>query len=882
MILKVRSFGLILAINSLICAAALAQPVVTLASPMGGTLAEGTNVPVTTTVSPAASLSAVELLANGQKITLFLAATATQPFSYTLKDLLPGSYTLVARATSATSQTALSNAIPLLVTFADGTVGPYAHWNFDKGLDYWKLVGDWRPEGSIGWHGTPSLWGFVLQEGNFAASPGVALQAGETYSVEFVDACRSAGVPIRVLFAPAQSLQDTTFIFGYKSSPTSEFQVRRAGTFVAPRTGVYHLIIRHDWRSGSYQKMYFDNVRLRGNGLNIAPLSKITFPAAATLTVPTGATVSLQSQATDPDGTVTKVVYFANDQRIGESTAPDYAFEWAGFAPGTYVVSSRAVDAQGGSVGYVPLRLVVVPNTFTSASYLGGALDTEDVRGSVIQQNGAVVLAANLGADVAFPNVPTRLLNGATAASMGCLLRLTADGKTVLAFTRLAARVTDLARDSTDQLYLAAGADGMLKLNVAADTIRWRKTMPAGRSVWRVDAGPGGTNMYLSSTGTDPDTQLSGTEIRVQDANGLEMSNFGAVSQYSSDVVVDEASGTAIAVGFKNFNAQTNAGRLPVYVPVIRGKSFDGTVTRYVDYDWQPDSLLADGTRNPRWINAPENNMADVRAFRASLGLDGKLYVAYEVAGGNHALRYGPTDIRQRVTIVGGDNFSDFNYSNTEIKLVVGRYEPGTGQYLLGQQFTARLPNTKANTVFSKFGAVAADEDGRAYVTGASAYGIPITVDHHPGDYLGGAYLLILSPDMATREAVVRLTTDGRGYTLAVKNRDYFVWGGMTRSVLFRETPVQPTPGSLQDGWFATLSRATLSRCLVAGERESLKSGGWQQPGTWGCGLIPTGTERAIVRPGHTVMLTGQGAASQLLEWGKLKLGQGAGLKLGR
>ena len=862
----------------------IAQPQAGIITPQTNlTFAEGVDIPVSlTAISPVGSLSAIELLLNGQKLTTFLAATATQPYSYTLKDLLPASYTLTARAINNAGAGGTSVPVLMQVRFTDGYVGPYVHWNFDKGLEYWKLVGDWRPEGAIGWHGTPSLWGFVLQGGNFAASPGIALKTGETYTVEFVDACKSSNIPIRVLSAPAQSLQDTTFIFGYTASSTSNFQVRRAGTFVAPRDGIYHLIIRHDWRSGSFQKMYFDNVRVRGNGLNIAPLSKITFPGVATLTVPVGSTMSLQSSANDPDGSVVRVDYYADNQRIGQSTvAPNYLFDWSGYSTGTYAVTARAVDNQGATAAYVPLQTVMVANNFTAASYLGGISDAEDVRGSVIQRNGAIVLGANLGA-VSFPGVVPKLLNGATTTSPGCLLKLTADGKTVLALTRLATRVTDLTRDSTDNLYLAAGADGMLKLNIAADTILWKKTMPAGRYVWRVDAGPGGTNMYLSSTSTDPDAQLSGTEIKVQDANGVQLGNFGAVSQYSGDVVVDEASGTAIAVGFRNFNAQTNAGRLPVYVPVIRGMSFDCATTKYVTYNWEADSLLANGTRNPRWVNAPENNMADVRAFRASLGLDGKLYVAYEVAGGNHLLRYSPFNISERVTIVGGDNFSSFSNSNTEIKLFAGRYEPATGQYLLGQQFTARLPNTRANTVFSKYGAIAADEDGRTYVTGASAFGIPITVDHQPGDYLGGAYLLILSPDMATREAVVRLTTDGRGYTLAIKNRDYFVWGGMTKTVLFRVSPLQPAPGSLQDGWFATLSRTALSRCTQARVRESQHSGAWQNPGTWGCGLLPTFTEKALIRPGHTLTLTGQGTANQLIDYGKLIIAPGAHLKAGQ
>jgi Bacterial Ig domain len=873
------------------------------------TFAEGTDftVSVTATAPASATNIRVQLLQNGTAISSQSATaplTPSMPFSFTIKDGLPGSFSLTARlisspvASSSTSGTITSAVVGYVMTFADGTIKPYIHWNFDNGLEYWKLVGDWRPEGAIGWHDTPSLWGFTLAEGNFASSPGMQLTAGQSYTLTMLDETKSNSIPIRVYLTPNQSLADTAQVLTtFRAQGPDDFTVVRGATFTAPRTGVFHITFRHDWRSGSYQKMYFDNIRVVGPGLNIAPLCKITFPTNATITIPTGATVSLQASASDPDGSIARVDYVANGQIVGTSTKPpSYTFDWAVLTDGTYDLVARATDNGGAAVGYVPMKTIVISNSFTSATYLGGTGDTDEVRGSVIQQNGAIVLAANVS-DRAFPGVPVRLLNGAAATSPGCIIKLTADGKTILAVTRVSAFVSDLATDASDNLYVAASSGGYLKLNPSADTLVWKFTPPAGQNVFRVDAGPSGINAIVTSTNalTAVDSQLSGTNIRSFDAAGNLLNDFGDISQYTSDVAVHETSQTIIGIGFRNTKAQTSLDPAapnpqPIYIPVIRGWNYNGSVTKYSAYNWDANARITnpDGTTalNPRWVNVPENNMADVRAFRCSIGRDDKLYVCYEVAGGNHVLRYNPFSVTTVAPVVGGDTWFNFANSNTEIKVVVGRYDPPTGNVLLSQQFTARLPSTKANTVFTKYGAVEADEDGRVYVTGASAFGLPLTIDHQPGDYTGGAFLLILSPDMTRREVVLRLITDGQGHTIAIKNRDYFVWGGKTKGTapLYAVNPLQPARTSPVDGWFAVMSRTTLTRCTDASVRQSLQSGDWRNPITWGCGLIPSVLERTIVQPGHIVTLDKPGEAANLTEQpgGTLRFKNGGRLRLGQ
>jgi len=44
----------------------------------------------------------------------------------------------------------------------------------------------------------------------------------------------------------------------------------------------------------------------------------------------------------------------------------------------------------------------------------------------------------------------------------------------------------------------------------------------------------------------------------------------------------------------------------------------------------------------------------DTRGYRCAIGRDGRLYIAFEAAGGNHLFRYSPTDINEPFKLVGG------------------------------------------------------------------------------------------------------------------------------------------------------------------------------------------------------------------------------------
>lgn len=81
--------------------------------------------------------------------------------------------------------------------------------------------------------------------------------------------------------------------------------------------------------------------------VNAAPGVTLTSPATgASFTAP--ATVSLAATASDTDGTIAKVEFFQGATLIATVTSSPYQYSWTGVAQGTYSVTAKATDNDGG------------------------------------------------------------------------------------------------------------------------------------------------------------------------------------------------------------------------------------------------------------------------------------------------------------------------------------------------------------------------------------------------------------------------------------------------------------------------------------------------------------------------------------------------------
>jgi hypothetical protein len=122
---------------------------------------------------------------------------------------------------------------------------------------------------------------------------------------------------------------------------------RGAGTITAtaPRNaniappGVYMLVVVDAAGVPSVARM----IRVAGNS---SPAVALTAPASGA-TFPAPATVAITANASDSDGTVARVEFFAGTTKLGEDTTAPYSFDWTGVGAGTYAITARATDDRG-------------------------------------------------------------------------------------------------------------------------------------------------------------------------------------------------------------------------------------------------------------------------------------------------------------------------------------------------------------------------------------------------------------------------------------------------------------------------------------------------------------------------------------------------------
>lgn len=440
----------------------------------------------------------------------------------------------------------------------------------------------------------------------------------------------------------------------------------------------------------------------------------------------------------------------------------------------------------------------------SSSSYVGDDTDTDQVKGSRIQSDGTIVLAANIGK--AKPgNIAPTLLNNVTATAGGAVIRLSADGRTVLSVTRLAEKVNDLALDGSNNIFVAAGTAGIFKLAPNADAVIWNRL--SGSYVHRVDAAGDGSSVALVPSNVNgADTNGGAGRITGFDNGGTVVADFTGHNN-TQDVCLDGASRTIITVGWRQANAFDGSRSEPVQISYLRGYGYDKTI-KWTNYDWSVDR------DSPRFINKPENNMADTRGVRCAIGRDGKLYAAYECAGGNHIFRYSTTDVTVKADIVGGDKYHEFSNTRSEHKTFFARYEPATGAYLRGQQLVNRLGSGAGNTILTR--ELTADETGRVYIGGAAAFGLPPLSLNPPGlgAYTGGAWFMVMSADFTQRLFVTRLNASGQTFAMdarTINGKASIVWAGQAKSAdpQYVLNAVQSTPGGgTIDGFFAVISSA--------------------------------------------------------------------------
>lgn len=156
-----------------------------------------------------------------------------------------------------------------------------------------------------------------------------------------------------------------TFVDGFSTtstdySPATQGQVKHAaslvyavigavinkGTLGLPWTGVITDDQSYAPANVGQIKTLFSFPMPSAGLFNDPPVVTITSPASGA-TFHTRNTVTITADATDADGSIASVAFYANGSLLTTDTSSPYAYPWTGMDPGAYVIEAEATDNTG-------------------------------------------------------------------------------------------------------------------------------------------------------------------------------------------------------------------------------------------------------------------------------------------------------------------------------------------------------------------------------------------------------------------------------------------------------------------------------------------------------------------------------------------------------
>ena len=164
--------------------------------------------------------------------------------------------------------------------------------------------------------------------------------ANETgFKIERVEWSGSEYVGTQVAIVPANT---TSFKPGSLNTNFSHFRVRATNSF----------------GDSAYSNIKCGCFEVYETTPNTPPDVSITSPGAGDI-VATDFTIAANAFDIDGNGTIAKVEFFANGNKLGEVTEAPYVFAWNSVASGTYSLTVRATDGTGASTTSSPISVTV-------------------------------------------------------------------------------------------------------------------------------------------------------------------------------------------------------------------------------------------------------------------------------------------------------------------------------------------------------------------------------------------------------------------------------------------------------------------------------------------------------------------------------------------
>ena len=424
-------------------------PSIGITSPASGaSFTAPANITVTTNAADSdGTVTKVDLFANGTLV----GTSTTAPFTIVWNNVAANSYSLTAVATDNGNASTTSAAVSITVApgqppptglpagwsatdvGATGATGSSTFANnvftvTGAGADVWGTADAFQyayrtldGDGSIVARVTSiqnvNAWvkaGVMIRKSLSASSAHgfMLVAASATKGVPFqrrpVDGGTSVSSPGSQNTAPrwVKLVRAGTLITGYESANGVTWTVVGSDTIAMGTTVLVGLAVSSHV-AGVNATATFDNVTVSTSTPppppppNQPPTASLTSPAAgATFTAP--ATINLAASASDSDGTVTKVDFFAGMTLLGTDTTAPYQLSWSNVPAGSYTLSAVATDNSGASTASAAVNVTVSnspPPTGLPSGWSHADVGATTIAGNATFSNGVYSVTGS-GADV--------------------------------------------------------------------------------------------------------------------------------------------------------------------------------------------------------------------------------------------------------------------------------------------------------------------------------------------------------------------------------------------------------------------------------------------------------------------------------------------------
>ena len=402
-----------------------APPVVTITNPIAGaTFASPATVTIDATATDSdGTVQLVTFFANGVAI----GTDATSPYSVTWTPAM-GSYSLTAMAADNEGGTASSAAVPITIDPIPGRINVALAANGALASASSTLSAKYPPSGAINGDRKGLNWGNGGGWNDGTQNQGPDWLEVGLKGLKLIEEINVFSMQDNYS-APIEPTPTMTFsYFGLRGFEVqywtgSEWAAVPGGTIAnnnlvwrrvvfAPVTTTKIRIHITAALNGYSRVMEVEAWGVAAGG-NAPPDVSVTAPAeGASFTAP--ASITVNAAASDSDGNVQQVEFFANGASIGTDTTSPYSVTWTGVSAGTYALAAIATDNEGATttsnvVNVTVLAANVPPSvaisspaegaTFTAPSSVTVTANASDSDGSIVSvaffANGAPIGTAS-------------------------------------------------------------------------------------------------------------------------------------------------------------------------------------------------------------------------------------------------------------------------------------------------------------------------------------------------------------------------------------------------------------------------------------------------------------------------------------------------------